>query len=303
MRRRLVVFLSIVLVMCMIINISIPVFAIEANHFNATIIYKNKSEVILKDIFNNLTEEQKEIFIDEMLFQASEGDTRLLDTHLKEVDPSFQIEMNKMDIYSRAVTGTRALTLAQELQNLALPSAVYYGLTSFAAALSVPVGNVVDVAIGLGLTIIIIYNWNAISSKWSKIVDIFSRHIGKNVESAFTYLKLKAVGTKVVDPDSKLPNQGKVTDEEHADSPHVDAGKQGKHVPGHNNSDSSKSQWPKGKNGVKETQEAWEKGKTIKPDGTVREYDFKRAVGPNKETKVRVHKSTSDGLIHGYPVK
>ncbi|WP_132996252.1 hypothetical protein [Sporanaerobacter acetigenes] len=106
---------------------------------------------------------------------------------------------------------------------------------------------------------------------------------------------------KVVGPKDKLPNQGKVTDKNHKNSPPVDAGKQGKHVPGHNNNDRRKSQWPEGRNGVKETQEAWENGRFVKGDNSVKTYDFGRKVGPNGETRVKVH-GDSKGLIHGYPI-
>ena len=107
---------------------------------------------------------------------------------------------------------------------------------------------------------------------------------------------------KTVSPKDKLPNQGEVTDKKYKNkTAPVDAGKQGKHVPGHNNNNKNKSQWPKGTNGVQETQEAWEKGRFVKDDNSVKTYDFGRKVGPNGETRVKVH-GDSKGLIHGYPV-
>ena len=95
-----------------------------------------------------------------------------------------------------------------------------------------------------------------------------------------------------------LPNQGEVNGDV-KDAPPVDAGKQGKHVPGHNNNDSSKSQWPEGETGVNETQEAWQNGIAL-PDGT-KVWDAEREVGINGETGVRVH-IDKRGNIHGYPV-
>ena len=96
---------------------------------------------------------------------------------------------------------------------------------------------------------------------------------------------------------SGLPNQGKVS--EVYGAPAVDAGKQGKHVPGHPNDDTSKSQWNEGETGVMETQEAWENGKTL-PDGT-KVWDIGSPIGSNGETGVRVH-IDGNGNIHGYPV-
>lgn len=95
--------------------------------------------------------------------------------------------------------------------------------------------------------------------------------------------------------EETLPQQGLV--EGDPEAPPVDAGKQGKHVPGHNNYDEGKSAWPEGQNGVQQTQEAWQNGvpDPKKPDGSVR-------IGIASDgTIVRVH---MDGrhAIHGYPL-
>jgi hypothetical protein len=91
-----------------------------------------------------------------------------------------------------------------------------------------------------------------------------------------------------------LPGQGAVTGGVEG-APSVDAGKQGKHVPGHNNEVDGKSKWQKGENGVKETQQAWVNGTPVRPDGSVR-------VGQGESgRKIRVHQD-SKGKLHGYPV-
>ena len=95
--------------------------------------------------------------------------------------------------------------------------------------------------------------------------------------------------------DETLPQQGPVSSDPEA--PPVDAGKQGKHVPGHNNYDDSKSSWPKGKNGVKETQEAWKNGV---PDPKSRNGNIRIGISDDG-TVVRVH-IDSEGKIHGYPL-
>lgn len=79
-------------------------------------------------------------------------------------------------------------------------------------------------------------------------------------------------------------------------APPVDAGKQGKHVWGHNNYISSKSSWPKGQTGISQTQEAWMNGvqDPRKPMQNVR-------IGiASDNTIVRVHMDKY-GYIHGYP--
>ncbi|PET29800.1 T7SS effector LXG polymorphic toxin [Bacillus cereus] len=101
--------------------------------------------------------------------------------------------------------------------------------------------------------------------------------------------------------NDKLASQGHV-DAGVSGAPKVDAGKQGKHVPGHGNNVSTKSQWGAGKNGVVETQEAWVKGTPVKPDGSVRVHDFGKPIGPNGEMRVKVHMD-GKGNIHGYPVQ
>lgn len=50
-------------------------------------------------------------------------------------------------------------------------------------------------------------------------------------------------------------------------APPVNAGKQGKHVSGNQNNIPSKLQWKPGKNGINETQDAWQHGTKL-PDGT-----------------------------------
>ncbi len=110
------------------------------------------------------------------------------------------------------------------------------------------------------------------------------------------------LGTKGTGKTVKLPSQGTV-DAGVPGAPKVDAGKQGKHVLGHPNSmPGKKTQWPEGEDGVKLTQEAWVKGTVVKPDGSVKIYDFHKPIGVNGETRVKVHMDKK-GNIHGYPVK
>ncbi len=94
--------------------------------------------------------------------------------------------------------------------------------------------------------------------------------------------------------NDKLPNQGLVTTGKISNAKPVDAGKQGKHVPGHNNFDPGKSAWPEGENGVELTQEAWENGDfTDNPDEVVKTYK-------KDDLEIKVH-INGKGHIHGYP--
>ena len=112
---------------------------------------------------------------------------------------------------------------------------------------------------------------------------------------ALTTTTASLAKTTPEEAEETLPRQGPVSED--PDAPPVDAGKQGKHVPGHNNYDPKKSSWPKGKTGVQQTQEAWKNGSPDpkKPDGSVR-------IGVASDgTTVRVHKGAND-WIHGYPI-
>lgn len=120
-------------------------------------------------------------------------------------------------------------------------------------------------------------------------------------EAAKAYLEQTKPELIQANNTSGLPAQGPVTGNVEG-APPVDAGQQGKHVPGHPNSmPGEKTQWPEGETGVDLTQEAWTKGRQT-PNPNVRVWDSGRVVGPNGETGVNVKYNPSTGLIHGYPV-
>lgn len=298
MRRFIALMLSLILCLSM----GIQAFAVENNPGTQNAVAETEDMyVAAQQAYDYLTDEQKEIFITQIALLALAGDSSLIEFHQTYVDPSY--EFNPED-YAAVPNVADAASVAGQLQALNLPAAVYYGLLAFATSLGVPVGNVVDVVVGLGLGAIILICWDDIADVWDDIVDIFVDAFGSFVLDAFNYLKALVKGVTLIEEGEELPNQGEVSDDEHLDSPGVDAGSQGKHVVGHNNELADKSKWPEGENGVKETQEAWDKGTTVKnTDGEeVRTYDFGRQVGPNGETRVKVHMRKSTGLIHGYPV-
>ncbi|RJE91291.1 hypothetical protein D3P07_04350 [Paenibacillus sp. 1011MAR3C5] len=113
-------------------------------------------------------------------------------------------------------------------------------------------------------------------------------------------LRVKQSSAKGKGNVTKLPNQGIVTGNVQG-APKVDAGKQGKHVYGHNNHDPNKTSWGRGQDGVNLTQEGWMKGTPTSNSDKVRVWDTGKPIGPNGETGVRVHMD-GKGNIHGYPV-
>lgn len=307
-KKLLAMFLSVV----MLFTLTAPAFAASLPQENTDIdflasfidVHSSESDAYAaaKNVYLNLSPEQQQEFLALIESLAYQGDTQLVEFHKTYVDPFYEFAPD--GIMPQAAAVAAAADVATQLQALNLPSAVYYGLLAFATALGVPVGNVVDVVVGLGLGVIIVANWDAISGVWNQIVDIFVNAFGSVVMDAFNYIAALVKGVTLVKEDEPLPNQGPVSDDDHLDQPPVDAGSQGKHVPGHNNEQQNKSKWPKGKNGVKETQEAWKNGVPVKStEGEeVRTYDFGKPIGPKGETRVKVHLNRGTGRIHGYPV-
>lgn len=122
------------------------------------------------------------------------------------------------------------------------------------------------------------------------LLSTYGEWIANLVQTVYTS---QTQDTKV--PEETLPQQGLV--EGDPEAPPVNAGKQGKHVPGHNNHDPERSSWPEGQNGVSQTQEAWKNGVPDPkvPSGKVR-------IGKaNDGTIVRVHIDDKN-TIHGYPL-
>ena len=128
-----------------------------------------------------------------------------------------------------------------------------------------------------------------------RVTEKVTKDIGKSKKiSRPSALRSKSKIRLLRSSSDKLPNQGLVSAEKIPGAPLVDAGKQGKHIVGHNNCNPEKSLWPAGENGVELTQEAWVKGKlTRKSDKTVKKYT-------KGDLKIKVH-IDENGYIHGYP--
>ena len=97
---------------------------------------------------------------------------------------------------------------------------------------------------------------------------------------------------EIGDDADSLPNQGNVTIV--PDAPPVEAGKQGKHVLGHNNNKPDKTAWQPGENGVRQTQEAWKNSKPHPSKPNTR-------VGVSNDGRTIEIKFSKTG-IHGYPI-
>lgn len=176
----------------MVFTLSTPVFAANT-HLTANEYEISSTDYQLavitdsaKQAFDFLTPAQQEVFLRQIENLAWNGDTRLVEFHKTYVDPTYNYDPTTAvpPIQTRA-----AVDVAGQLQALNLPAAVYYGLLAFATSLGVPVGNVVDVVIGLGLAAIIVANWDSIKDVWQDIIDIFVDAFGSVVMDAFYYLQ------------------------------------------------------------------------------------------------------------------
>lgn len=153
---------------------------------------------LCKELFNNLTPEAKEEFVIIMQDEYNKGNSSLLDYHIQYVDQSYTSTGNKS--LTSELYYSRADSLAYDLKQLNLPQAVEYALVAFGAALKVPVGNIVDAAIGLGLITVLIANWSTIASKWDSIITVFENHLPNvnGLNHAMTLIECHVVGEDLV---------------------------------------------------------------------------------------------------------
>lgn len=196
--------LSILLAVTILFTLTAPAFAASLpagdEYFGLASLTTDNSDSAVdataaaKNVYENLTPTQQQEFLALIETLAYQGDTRLVKYHKTYVDPSYEFEAD--GVMPQAVAVSAATDVAAQLQALNLPDAVYYALLAFATSLGVPVGNVVDLVIGLGLAAIIVANWDAISNVWQDIVDIFVNAFGSVVQSAFDYINTQIFNMK-----------------------------------------------------------------------------------------------------------
>ncbi len=200
------------LTLVMILSLSVPAFAIDDT--------TSSSIEAAQQAFNYLDPEQQATFIKQIEKIAWLGDTSLVEFHHNYVDPTY----NYAPDTAAPPILTRAVDVAAQLQALNLPAVVYYALLAFATSLGVPVGNVVDLVIGLGLGIVVIATWNQIKDVWPDIVDIFVNAFGSVVNDAFDYIEGLINGSQSVNSSD--------IDWDAGDKNHIMRGTKDRHVDG-----------------------------------------------------------------------
>lgn len=222
MRNHMRRFIALALSLILCLSMGIQAFAVEYNHGTQTAAAETEDMyVAAQQAYDYLTDEQKETFITQIALLALAGDNSLVEFHQTYVDSSY--EFNPED-YAAVPNVANAASVAGQLQALNLPTAVYYGLLAFATSLGVPVGNVVDVVVGLGLGAIILVCWDDIADVWDDIVDIFVDAFGSVVTDAFEYIEGLINGTANIDSDDVDWNGG--------DKNHIMRGTGDSHVEG-----------------------------------------------------------------------
>lgn len=183
--------LSALMVVVLVFSLSAPAYAVTPGddmigQIDLTTEEIAKANAAAKTIFENLTPSQQVVFLANIEALAYNGDTRLIEFHKAYVDPTYEFDPSNSVSQPMA---TAAADIGAQLQALNLPSAVYYGLMALAAALGVPVGNVIDLVISLGLVAIFAIYWDEIAGVWQDIIDIFVDAFGSVVNSAFSYIE------------------------------------------------------------------------------------------------------------------
>lgn len=288
--------IAFLLSMVMFFSLTTPAFA--ANIGNNTNITSISPSAAAKQAFEYLSPEQRENFIAQIERIAWSGDISLVEFHHDYVDPSYNYNPNTVS----PPIQTRAADVAGQLQALNLPTAVYYALMAFSAALGVPVGNVVDLVIGLGLGVIIIAYWDEIQDVWSDIIDIFVNAFGSVVNDAFEYIEGLVSGSNKYDT-SKI-------DWDSGDKNHIMRGSNDGHVDGFRKlgfDPKDPNNWSKLLPFLKQTVEEADRteGPTAVNGGSIIKY-FKNFADKGVEICVKIFFSKDGGspqLSDAWPVK
>lgn len=187
--------ISIILAFVVIINMGTSAFAANKSDGKESISTVAPSEVeIARQIYNGLESKARAIFENEIM-----RDHELLEFHVTYVDENFAgMEAEEVTAVPMAVTSAMTI-LSSQLAALSLPSAVVYSLKAMGASMvaaiadgPLPVGDILLAAATASTAVVIAANWNAVSTKWNKIVLAFKKAFSssaKNVVSAFSSIK------------------------------------------------------------------------------------------------------------------
>lgn len=210
MRRNLCIkSICILLVICVFANSNINAYASEKNIANISSIPQeliNLSRIgseDLKSVFEEMTPEAQSLFLNYMMT----SDVKMLQLHQKYVDNNVRLNTKTINtqrsMQSFAVRSVTSLSdqlkiLSYQLGLIGLSESVKYALmsagSSILAALAdgpLLVGDIVAIIVAAGCAVVLIANWDSVSSNWSKIIKAFQIAFkgditSSSMKSAFT---------------------------------------------------------------------------------------------------------------------
>ncbi|KZE54190.1 hypothetical protein AV540_26415 [Brevibacillus parabrevis] len=166
----------------------------------------NEAELAEK-VFNSLSPEAQQEFLEFMVEQSEAGDTRLMDYH-EQVIGKVEIANNKKGKnVTKRVAAVKAANpldiLSTKLDKLNLPRPVYYsfmavggGIAAAAADGPLPIGDIIGVLVAVGAGAVVGYYWEDIEPKFDKIVAAFEASfsaMADEIVEAFDYLYAKGI--------------------------------------------------------------------------------------------------------------
>lgn len=184
----------------------------EAENIASTLSEEDLTSEVLKENFENMSEEARQIFLNEIKY-----DEELLNFHKENIDPSCTLEKPRR---SKRSAGT--LTLVRTgLERIGLPRAVRYALTQWAGSLlaaladgPLPIGDAVALGDTVVTAIIVGMYWDDIKNDTDEIIDVFKDAFGKNARTVTKALDKifaksdKPTGSKVRDVQKRLKKEG-----------------------------------------------------------------------------------------------
>ncbi|WJQ80616.1 hypothetical protein [Brevibacillus brevis] len=159
---------------------------------------------LAKKVFNSLTPEAQENFVNFMVKQSEAGDSSLLDYH-EEVIGKVEKVNNKMEKMPNktALKADPLDILSTKLDRLKLPRPVYYsfmavggGIAAAAADGPLPIGDIIGVLIAVGAGAVVGYYWDEIEPKFDEIIEAFQDSftaMADEIVEAFNYLYAKGI--------------------------------------------------------------------------------------------------------------
>ncbi|UYZ13762.1 hypothetical protein A6764_01895 [Brevibacillus sp. WF146] len=164
-------------------------------------------EEIAKKIFENLSPEAQQKFIEFMIKQSEAGDTSLIEFHEKAVG-KVQKKVGKKSTSISQKSVAKAASepldiLSYRLGKLNLPRPVYYSMMAVGGGIAaaavdgpLPIGDIIGVITAVGAGVVVGIYWDEVEAKFDGIVGAFKAafsSMASKIETAFNTLYAEAI--------------------------------------------------------------------------------------------------------------